>query len=301
MMFYNSDYDFQGENHQGQDFRDISCNPNIPDKMKFQGAKLQKTNFQCVNLVGAQFQGADLRNANLQSTNLRGTNFRGADLAHANLESADLHESNFKGAKLHGANLKYCKDAYSARWEKAEYDHTTQFPDDFKLWGRGLILTRRNIKPSIIESGEQSLNQTDVNITKALTEIRKFLQKRQGQGKFRQSLIKFYQGRCAITGCDIEGVLEAAHIEPYCIYKTNDPQNGILLRADLHTLFDLNLIILHPYSKKIEIKESLQMSSYYKFHETTLQSHEENIYSPGDNFLEWRYQNYEQYIGKFLR
>ncbi len=298
-MFYDSKYDFQGENHQGEDFRDLSY-LNIPDRMKFQGAKLQETNFQCVNLRGAEFQGADLRYANLQSTNLRGTNFRGADLAYANLEFADLHESNFKGAKLHGANLKYCKDWSIAEWSDAEYNSQTKFPDSFNPQKCGCIYTyRKSYIPK--KSGEELIEKIDENIINAFEKIKKSLQKRQGQEKFRQNLIKLYRGRCAITDCDIEGVLEAAHVEPYCISKTNKPENGILLRADLHTLFDLNLIIIHPYSKKIKIHESLQNTSYSKHNTKILASHEKGIYFPGDDFLEWRYQNYEEHIGKFLR
>jgi hypothetical protein len=300
-MFNYSEYDFQGENHQDRDFRELLWNRNISERMKFQGAKLQNTNFQRVNLHGAQFQGADLRNANLQSTNLHGTNFCGADLAYANLQYADLHESNFKGAKLHGANLKHCRDYTIANWKNTEYDRKTKFPDDFYPLNRGFIQTRRNRKFAITESGEQLIIQTDIDITKALIDIRKSLQKRQGQEKFRQNLIKLYQGRCAITDCDIEGVLEAAHVEPYCISQINELKNGILLRADLHTLFDLNFIIIHPGSKKIEIKESLRNSSYYKFHEKTLPSYVKGIDSPGDDFLNWRYQYYEEYIGQFLR
>lgn len=64
---------------------------------------------------------------------------------------------------------------------------------------------------------------------------------RQGQPQFRRSLLEAYGNRCAITGCTEESVLEAAHIKPYLGTWTNHPQNGLLLRSDLHTLFDLGL------------------------------------------------------------
>ena len=66
--------------------------------------------------------------------------------------------------------------------------------------------------------------------------------RRQGQPAFRRQLIAAYKGRCAITGCEVQAVLEAAHIVPYKGSKTNDPGNGLLLRADMHTLFDLRLV-----------------------------------------------------------
>jgi putative restriction endonuclease len=62
---------------------------------------------------------------------------------------------------------------------------------------------------------------------------------RRGQAAFRAALIDAYGGRCSITGCDAVEALEAAHISPYKGDHTNDVTNGLLLRADLHTLFDL--------------------------------------------------------------
>lgn len=65
---------------------------------------------------------------------------------------------------------------------------------------------------------------------------------RQGQPEFRVRLLKAYGGACAVTGYTTEEVLEAAHIAPYKGVHTNDVTNGLLLRADIHTLFDRFLI-----------------------------------------------------------
>ncbi|MEV4479081.1 HNH endonuclease [Micromonospora coxensis] len=65
---------------------------------------------------------------------------------------------------------------------------------------------------------------------------------RQGQSEFRRKLMVAYGGRCAITGCDTEAALQAAHISPYDGPATNRVTNGLLLRADLHNLFDRGLI-----------------------------------------------------------
>jgi len=71
---------------------------------------------------------------------------------------------------------------------------------------------------------------------------------RRGQGAFRAKLMEAYEGRCAITGCDAREALEAAHIARYSGAASNDPRNGLLLRADLHNLFDLGLIAVDPGS-----------------------------------------------------
>lgn len=65
---------------------------------------------------------------------------------------------------------------------------------------------------------------------------------RQGQPEFRERLLLAYDGRCAITGCSTAEALQAAHIEPYDGRATNKTSNGLLLRADLHTLFDKGLL-----------------------------------------------------------
>lgn len=65
---------------------------------------------------------------------------------------------------------------------------------------------------------------------------------RRGQPKFRQDLVVAYNSRCAITGSRTLQVLEAAHIFPYRGQHTNIVSNGLLLRADVHTLFDLYLL-----------------------------------------------------------
>ncbi len=64
---------------------------------------------------------------------------------------------------------------------------------------------------------------------------------RQGQGAFRAKILDAYGQRCAISGCSAVAVLEAAHILPYRGEHTHRVDNGLLLRSDLHTLFDLGL------------------------------------------------------------
>ncbi len=75
-------------------------------------------------------------------------------------------------------------------------------------------------------------------------------------------MIDRYLRRCAISGCDLLDVLEAAHIYPYHGPKSNHPTNGLLLRADLHTLFDLNLIGVEPATLVIQMHPAIRSTSY---------------------------------------
>jgi hypothetical protein len=85
---------------------------------------------------------------------------------------------------------------------------------------------------------------------------------RQGQGAFREKLLAAYQRSCAVTGCDVVQVLEAAHIIPYLGPETNCVSNGLLLRGDIHTLFDLSLLALNPSDYRVLVSNNLRGRSY---------------------------------------
>lgn len=85
---------------------------------------------------------------------------------------------------------------------------------------------------------------------------------RRGQPEFRARLIDAYGGRCAVTGCDAVAALEAAHIVPCSEHGSDDVTNGLLLRADIHTLFDLDLIGIEPETRAVRLGEQLRGTSY---------------------------------------
>jgi hypothetical protein len=58
-------------------------------------------------------------------------------------------------------------------------------------------------------------------------------------------------------------VLEAAHIEPFGGAATNDLSKGLLLRADLHTLFDCHLIAINPRHRTVYISRKLRAHGDY--------------------------------------
>lgn len=86
--------------------------------------------------------------------------------------------------------------------------------------------------------------------------------RRRGQSEFRRTLLRAYQARCAVTGCDAEEVLEACHVIPYRGPATDHPSNGLLLRADIHTLFDLGLLAVDTAAMTILVAEPLWQTAY---------------------------------------
>jgi putative restriction endonuclease len=69
---------------------------------------------------------------------------------------------------------------------------------------------------------------------------------RVGQGAFRIELEKQYQMRCAVTGERTRPALEAAHIKPFALVGEHQLPNGLLLRSDIHKLFDQGYVTVTP-------------------------------------------------------
>ena len=69
---------------------------------------------------------------------------------------------------------------------------------------------------------------------------------RLGQGAFRIAVTDAYQRRCAVTGERTLPALDAAHIRPYAEGGEHSVSNGLLLRRDIHCLFDLGYVTVTP-------------------------------------------------------
>lgn len=70
--------------------------------------------------------------------------------------------------------------------------------------------------------------------------------RRMGQEAFKLALLDAYGGRCAVTGQRVRPVLEAAHIHPVAEGGLHRLDNGLLLRSDVHRLFDLGYMSVSP-------------------------------------------------------
>lgn len=115
---------------------------------------------------------------------------------------------------------------------------------------------------------------------------------RLGQGAFRILVTDAYHRRCAITGERTLPVLEAAHIKPYGQSGPNLVQNGLLLRSDLHKLFDIGFLTVTPelrveVSKKIK-EEYENGREYYAHHGQELKIlPAASLDRPSAEFLRW--------------
>lgn len=121
-----------------------------------------------------------------------------------------------------------------------------------------------------MKAATKALDQQDFFNPPDLAEERKrmlaSILQRRGQAQFRKELLEAYDRKCAITACDAVEALEAAHIIPHVDMDNYDPINGILLRADLHTLFDRHLLVIEPDKWRVLLAPSLQHTQYRILH-----------------------------------
>lgn len=117
---------------------------------------------------------------------------------------------------------------------------------------------------------------------------------RQGQSRFRDGLIYAYHGRCAVTGCTVLPVLEAAHLHPYRGAHTNRVSNGLLLRADIHTLLDYKFLAPDPGTRAIVISKRLAGTEYEELSDRRIAEPVAPVLRPTDSVLERVWKEFRQ-------
>jgi len=114
---------------------------------------------------------------------------------------------------------------------------------------------------------------------------------RQGQSKFRTKLLDAYGGRCAVTGTKLPLLLEAAHIAPHATGTNYHVTNGLLLRADIHTLYDLNYLSVDP-SGQVHLLRELLATEYADLHGRTIVRPVDEALQPSTDALKARHGRY---------
>ena len=158
--------------------------------------------------------------------------------------------------------------------------YDTSDVDGRRLWDA--ILEREAQQPtapiSILRYGEPSL-----------------IRPRLGQGTFRVSVTDVYQRRCAVTGERTLPILDAAHIRPYGQGGEHEVTNGLLLRTDIHRLFDLGYVTVSS-DGKFEVGRRLNEDfengkHYYAMHGQPIFWPKHAEERPKQELLEWHQVN----------
>lgn len=135
------------------------------------------------------------------------------------------------------------------------------------------------IEPEHLQEWEEAVDAMDDKIADANLEMMRqqvtqeslerfqLREARPGQGAFREAVLRAHGRRCIVTGEAHPVVLDAAHVIPYAQSRTwkEKPRNGIVLRADLHRLFDAGLLSFDE--GRVSICGTLAGTQYADFHD----------------------------------
>ena len=118
---------------------------------------------------------------------------------------------------------------------------------------------------------------------------------RLGQGAFRVSVTEAYDRACAITREHSLPALEAVHIRPFAKEGPHEVRNGLLLRADLHRLFEQGYMTVTP-DYVLNVSDRLRDDyhngkSYYPLRGTRISVPDSEVEQPTRDLLEWHNQN----------
>jgi putative restriction endonuclease len=115
--------------------------------------------------------------------------------------------------------------------------------------------------------------------------------RRLGQGSFRVIVTDAYDRRCSVTGERTLPVLEAAHIKPVTQSGEHRVDNGLLLRSDIHTLFDAGYVTVTPnFLFQVSSRLRRDWSNgrvYYELDGREIRRPQSDDLSPSTEFLEW--------------
>lgn len=130
-------------------------------------------------------------------------------------------------------------------------------------WAEELLNISVSILP-IVDERDADNDSPPLSIEDQRISVERQIKQRRGQKNFRDTLLK-KNPVCAVTGCVLVDILEAAHIAAYRNDSHNHISNGLLLRSDIHTLFDLNLMAVNPVKETIHFSSKVLDAGYQQF------------------------------------
>lgn len=166
------------------------------------------------------------------------------------------------------------------KWYVHEYDEET-----------GKTLLVRGVKPAGVAQEGAAAESEEIGAPDDIQN--RAIKIRRGQAQFREKLLAAYGRKCAVTGCKIVDLLEAAHIRPHADEPNYSITNGLLLRADVHTLFDLGLLAVDS-RRHVKLAPALLQSEYKLYDGRELKQPEYPSEMPNADALERRFREFKK-------
>jgi putative restriction endonuclease len=171
--------------------------------------------------------------------------------------------------------------------------YETSSADGASIW---TAVEQRLLASSQLKTDSKSPRNFEMNQEQVKYGAPVLVNPRLGQSSFRVMVTDAYKRRCAITGENTLVALEAAHIVPYAKNGSHDIQNGLLLRADFHRLFDVGLVSV---TQDLRIKISPKIREtwfngkiYYRLNDQPLSVvPDAPAHRPDPDRLGWHFKN----------
>lgn len=160
--------------------------------------------------------------------------------------------------------------------------YSTASPEGLLLWETVHERMNRSLTPGMAEPAER-------------WGAPQLVRPRLGQGAFRVLVTDIYRRRCAITNERTLPALEAAHIRPYAEGGSHEARNGLLLRRDVHSLFDAGYVTVTPelrFEVSRRIREEFDNGKhYYALHGYEIAKPYDPRLLPDRTALAWHNEN----------
>jgi putative restriction endonuclease len=172
-----------------------------------------------------------------------------------------------------------------SRYIQGGKGYSTNEIDGLELWNR------------LQDAAQNSSTNTSVGFTEATTRFGSptLITPRLGQGAFRVAVTEAYRRQCAVSEGKVLPALDAAHIRPYAEGGSHKKSNGILLRKDIHCVFDSGYATVDTNYRFVvsnKVKEVFDNGNEYRrLHGKALQLPSRSVDWPELDFLRWHNEN----------
>lgn len=172
-------------------------------------------------------------------------------------------------------------------------------------WARSIVVGKTystndheglSLWEKLIDAGVQSQTRKQLRLPGLAEEQYRYgeptlIVPRLGQGAFRIVVTDAYRRRCAVSGGKVLPALDAAHIKPYVLGGTHDVSNGLLLRRDIHSLFDIGYVTVDDKYRFV-VSERVKTEynngeEYRRLHGTRLTVPDLTANRPDQQLLQW--------------
>lgn len=173
-------------------------------------------------------------------------------------------------------------------WDEGDYLD----PLEYNASVKDQVVTRK-----IFDRYDPFLHDSNNNSFQILSEPREDykaqINQRRGQGKFQGLILKAYNNACCISGETCPELLDAAHIQNYLTESSNHVQNGLLLRVDIHRLYDNGLLYIDDQFN-ILVSPLLKGTMYWQYNRKSIKLPGDINDYPSKNALKSKLSNFRK-------